>query len=345
MKSRIIIVVTLLGIIFLCCKTGNDFTRSKTKSYHKSLVKGFNFTGTSYEMTDFSTFSELKEIGSNWVSFSPFCYMINGKEGEVIDTFPRQWVGESVKGVSTYIDEAKKRGLKVLINPHIWVVDGTFTGDLKLNREERAVWQKSYSSYLLKWASTCEAKGVEMLSLGNELKTPVAQDKDYWYSLIKAIRKVYSGRLTYASNWDNVEQIPFWQELDVVSVNAYFPLSTARNPSEKEITAGWTKWVKVLTDLKEIYAKPVVFTELGYQTKTHCCAEPWDYTTSYEEDERCQELAFKAFFEVVLGSKSCDGVFIWKWYDKHDKHKHDSYSPQGKSAMKVIKNAFSGNKN
>jgi hypothetical protein len=41
------------------------------------------------------------------------------------------------------------------------------------------------------------------------------------------IRKIYTGKLTYAANWDDFDKVPFWKELDYIGIDAYFPLSDA----------------------------------------------------------------------------------------------------------------------
>lgn len=324
---------------FASCKRKIHVVEETDVIKSKDQIKGFNFTGTSYEIERFGAFDSLVALGSNYISFSPFSYMNNGREGRLVEKFPGQWTGESVKGISTYIDSAHSRGLKVLINPHIWIVDGTFTGDLDVNESERKIWQENYARFILKWAEISETKKVEMFSLGNELKTPIADDLEYWLALIKKIRRVYSGKLTYAANWDNLNKVSFWRELDVVSVNAYFPLSTSKIPRKKEIEEGWVKWKEQLKSIKNKYRKPLIFTEIGYESVEECCKEPWNYKSNYEANEECQANAFSVFFEDVMGSV-CDGVFIWKWYDVDDIHHSDKYSPQSKKSLDVIRKGF-----
>ena len=51
-----------------------------------------------------------------------------------------------------------------------------------------------------------------------------------WVELIEKVRTVYSGKLTYAANYDNYQDVGFWNHLDFIGINAYFPL---RNPTDK----------------------------------------------------------------------------------------------------------------
>ena len=303
--------------------------------------KGVNFTGTSYQITDFSSFDSLKLLGCDWVSFTPFSYMHAKNNPHLADTFPRQWYGESRPGIREQIDSAHARGLKVMVKPHIWIVGGGFTGDIDFSSDSKWIeWQNSYATHILDYAKLCEEKGADMLCIGNELKNPVRNSEAFWNALIDSIRMVYKGKLTYAANWDNYEQIPFWDKLDVIGINAYFPLSSKKDPTSKEVEKGWAKWKSGLRKLKSKTQKPIVFTELGYRAAKYCCDEPWDYSKKQADSDACQAEAYRAFFNQSFGQE-VDGVFIWKYFDHNDRHHHrDRYSPQGRKALAVIESNF-----
>ena len=50
----------------------------------------------------------------------------------------------------------------------------------------------------------CELQ-VEMICLGTELKHSYKLRTGYWRWLIDEARKIYDGKLTVATNWDNYE--------------------------------------------------------------------------------------------------------------------------------------------
>ncbi|MEM6723389.1 MAG: hypothetical protein AAF598_05080, partial [Bacteroidota bacterium] len=45
-----------------------------------------------------------------------------------------------------------------------------------------------------------------------------------WRTIIRSARQHYTGELTLAANFDNYREISFWDELDFIGINAYFPL-------------------------------------------------------------------------------------------------------------------------
>lgn len=56
--------------------------------------------------------------------------------------------------------------------------------------------------------------------------------------LIRQIRRVYHGPLTYAANWSGeYKQIRFWDALDYVGIQAYFPLRHGRQPFARHAAA------------------------------------------------------------------------------------------------------------
>lgn len=100
-----------------------------------------------------------------------------------------------------------------------------------------------------------------------------------WERMIADVRGVYGGRLTYAANFDNYMDVAFWPSLDVMGINAYFPLrSPSEEPTLEVLADGWDG---VFQDIEDTQADlgvgpmPVVFTELGYTRRAGCTTAPW----------------------------------------------------------------------
>ena len=106
--------------------------------------------------------------------------------------------------------------------------------------------------------------------------------EEEWRRLIAEVREVFHGPLTYAANFDQYHEVGFWDALDTMGINAYFPLRQtlhevdARELSEIQ-TQGWEEIFEGIADFqeKENLEKPVVFTELGYTRRRGSTLEPW----------------------------------------------------------------------
>jgi hypothetical protein len=103
---------------------------------------------------------------------------------------------------------------------------------------------------------------------------------DLWIGLIARLRAVYGGRLTFAANFDSFDQLGFWSHLDLLGINAYFPLRP--NLEAPRTVAGFTEsWgaildrIRAFREARGLGPMPTIFTELGYTFRRHSTVEPW----------------------------------------------------------------------
>ena len=105
-----------------------------------------------------------------------------------------------------------------------------------------------------------------------------------WRALIARIRRIYQGKLTYAANFDQYYEVGFWDALDLMSINAYFPLrNDLLDKYQEHLLEGLLikGWQNVFGEIDAFYKKqnlrsmPVVFSELGYTRRKNCTIEPW----------------------------------------------------------------------
>ena len=159
----------------------------------------------------------------------------------------------------------------------------------------------------------------------------------HWEKLIAKTRTHYSGKLGYAANFDNYQEVGFWHDLDFIGINAYFPLREAipdfvEDSLYAELKNGWEG---VFADIDSFRVrdslpdKPVIFTELGYLYRKNCTIRPWAGfgfsvvgKDSSEQllvwarqpvDRRERALAVDALREVVQKQKQpFQGILYWK---------------------------------
>ena len=133
------------------------------------------------------------------------------------------------------IASARSAGLEVILKPHVDVLDGTFRGDIQ--PADRAAWFQSYKLFIGIYADLAARSGVGYFSVGTELKS-LSGETESWKSVIDNVRGKFGGQLTYAANWDEVFQVQFWDALDIIGVDAYFPLSQKGETPTPESLAG-----------------------------------------------------------------------------------------------------------
>ncbi|GAC1604186.1 MAG: hypothetical protein NVS3B25_33310 [Hymenobacter sp.] len=287
-----------------------------------------------------------------WLSQTPFGWQDGLATPEIrVSTAAgrhRGYWGESDAGLVATARLGRQHRLKTLLKPHLWVRGSAsgWAGDIEMTRPaDWAAWFASYSAFMLHYARLAEAAHMEMLCVGTELvQTTGRAHEAAWRDVIRQVRQVYHGPLTYAANYDEYQQIPFWDALDYIGIQAYFPLSTQASPSLATLVAGWQPHLKALAQLQKKVGKPVIFTEIGYKTTADAANEPWKWPTRAETlppaDGDTQARCYEAMFRACWGLPWLKGMFIWKWYPgltaDGSARRHADFTPQHKPAEAVL---------
>jgi hypothetical protein len=83
---------------------------------------------------------------------------------------------------------------------------------------------------------------------------------------------------------DQYFDVDFWDRLDLMGINAYFPLRQGDLPEERTgdradlFRSRWSTILHEIDDIRRQQGVPdqrVLFTELGYVRRANCTIEPW----------------------------------------------------------------------
>ncbi|SFB87040.1 hypothetical protein SAMN04487907_101980 [Zunongwangia mangrovi] len=290
----------------------------------------------------------LKNVNANTVALMPFAFLQDLNSPELHFNHERQWWGERVDGVQQNIQVLQENGIKIMLKPQIWIWHGEFTGDLNMTSEEHwQTFENSYLEYILLYAELAEKEQISLFCIGTELYNFTEKRPEFWQKMIAEVRKVYSGKITYAENWDKVDQFELWDELDFIGVDAYFPVSESKDPTEAELIAGWKSHKKMLQQLSSTYKKQILFTEYGYRNVDFATKEPWQASTRRRGDqlpenlnEELQAKALQVIYDEFWQENWFAGGFLWKWHHDHERaggKQNDRFTPQNKLAEKTVK--------
>jgi hypothetical protein len=273
----------------------------------------------------------MKALGANAVSIVPYGFTRAPEDPTV------RYLGtdESDDRVLRTLEQAKRQGLRTILKPQLWA-PRRFTGDIVFQKPadfER--WWAGYRRWMLHQARVAALARADVLVIGTELGG-VTRHQEAWRRLIRDIRRIYPGPLTYAANWaGDFEEMPFWNALDLLGLNMYYPLASsgetprADSPRVKELR-------QKLAAMARRHRKPILFTEVGYAASTAAAAEPWK-----EEhgplDPAMQARCYEVLFEAFSKEPWLAGLFWWKW-PSHGQGAPDdpSFSPLGKPALGVL---------
>ncbi|MEO0650695.1 MAG: hypothetical protein AAFZ65_08455 [Planctomycetota bacterium] len=263
---------------------------------------------------------ELAEIGVNWVAIHPYASI--RADGEVrwrpLDpTAPPQWLERPIR-------EAHARGFGILIKPHLayWGSPFEWRGSIDFPEPaDRDRFWSTYSEWIVQLAATC--READAFAIGTELAL-LEGDVDQWRGLAGRVRERTDGLLTYAANWDTFERVAFWDALDCVGIQGYFPLAqgeeldaaAARLPNRERLVAAWDPHFQAMYRVHQRTGKPVVFTEVGFTQSSMAAVEPWSAhreqtELALETQRRCLEATLLA---IEASEEWFRGAFLWKCF-------------------------------
>ena len=343
-------IIPAIIFLFFLAAPGSAADKQKGVNYHPTWRGAMEMINES--AYDQVAHENMLSMGINWLALNVTAY-----QGDLADTRIRldtERVGAdgvpffltpSDEEISFAIRRAHRSGVKVMLKPYVTTLtsfsdSGTWHGMIGsafTTDEQWREWFASYSSFILHYASLAQETGVDQLCIGTELAATVEREKE-WRGIIAAVRKVYRGPITYAAHHLSMERIRWWDQLDYIGLDAYFPLSNKNDPTLAELKEGWQPHLERIAALAAKWSKPVLFTELGYASVDGASRAPWAMDSGRPVDEREQADLYQAFFEEVYPQPWLAGVYWWVWYPRLDMNLPDkNFQPTNKPAEKILK--------
>jgi hypothetical protein len=290
---------------------------------------------------------EAQAMGANWIAVTPFGRVANVSGTGVDLTFEAPFE-RNRWDVARAVQMAHAHGLRVMLVPHLWVESGEWRGFIDPRSDEGwARWAEDYERFARVWAEVAEGTHAEMFSVGVELHTWVTTARAASFArVVSAIRRIYHGLLTYSANWDDVDDTVIVGDIDVVGINAFYPLAEVRGASEATLLQGGRRVRERVHALAETWGKPVLFTETGYTSRADPAVRPWEWPetmSGVRVDEQAQAAAYRALVAPLLEEPDFAGFFVWRVYANPDDVSQEApwgFSPRGKLAELVVRDAF-----
>lgn len=266
-----------------------------------------------------ASMQSLLKSNIEWVAVLPYFYQEseNSKNINVPDS-----IGNWSRRDSTFINNIHKLHEKeffVMLKPHLWMNSGWRSNINFDDKGDWDIWFENYRIISLHYALLAKNTNVDLFCIGTELQSSLKAKPKKWLSLIKEIKSIYKGKITYAANWDDgFEFSEFWNELDYIGIQAYYPLTKHKNPILEEIKQGWNIHLEKLKAISNKLDKKIIFTEIGYRSDVSATIKPWEWGSFSErlhtkKSDKTQLLAYQALYEKVWNEPWLAGVFPWEW--------------------------------
>ena len=258
------------------------------------------------------TMAKLKDLGVNWITIHPYAHIHS--DGTVGGRYVRHMYDEP-QWLKRPIAEARRLDLKIMIKPHIsyWGSPFDWRGEIEFDTSEQ--WKRFFETYR-QWVTMVArlSKDADAFVVGTELDRTVHHEQE-WRTIIKAVRREFDGPVTYAANWDSYKDIEFWDALDVIGIQAYFPLIKHDGiPTTDELERGWARIMENLTAFADKHERRILFAELGYNRSKDAARRPWSYREGGKNAELVQKRCLDAALQAVKDSDDVVGAFLWKWF-------------------------------
>ncbi len=261
-----------------------------------------------------ASLDSLVKLNVNAIAVVPYTFMRDPEKVTALPIPDRKGM-EHDAGVIHTSEMARERGLRVMLKPQIWVGRDSWPGDIRFGTD--AEWTEffgHYGQWILHYAELAETHKMDALCIGTELRHTTLERPDDWRRLIREIRKVYSGRLTYAANWgDEFEGITFWDALDVIGLNNYYPLSERAEATDQELLGSARYWFRMAARVSDRYDRPIWLTETGFRSVTAPWVSPHAEAGEREPSDTDQARAYRALLTAAGECDRLTGIFIWKW--------------------------------
>jgi hypothetical protein len=292
-----------------------------------------------------TSLENLKITGTEWVSLIVTWYQDNVSSTEIDNDSNRTPTGDSLIHA---INKIHSLNMSVMLKPTVdlQVQNGNWRGSIYFDSEDEwDAWFSSYERFILHYADLAEKNNVEQFCVGVEYKGTVHREYN-WRDIIEKVRERYTGPITYASNWDNYKNINWWDALDFVSIDAYFPLTNKADPTVDELKNGWEKWENEIEEFQESVNKQIIFTEIGYCSRDGTNIKPYDYWTLGSVDLQEQADCYNATFQTFWGKPWLAGIYWWMWDSNPEVGgpSDKSYTTYRKPAESIVKEYYCAEK-
>jgi len=311
----------------------------------------------------------IQKVGVNWVTLNMSFCQSNFYSRKLFLDFEFS-TGELE--LSEMVKNLHAHGIKVLFKPCLTPLDGAWMGNIdfpeckQIQGLESTYWYEWFDSFIQAekyFAELAERIGMDAMIIGAEYYGTEGQD-DAWRNVIKEIRNLYSGPITYEFMPSSHQRfkLSWFDELDFLSYS-YYPAACPPNgtPPNARTNSDYSveqmkeylsvQCSKIEEVCKKFGNKPIAFTEYGVRSAHGCIMRPYDYLwdTYYDGEEQANymEASFQTFWDIPQWM----GFFWWKWDETQNRPHYygdpggnKGFTVQGKPAEKVLKHWVAKNK-
>jgi hypothetical protein len=242
------------------------------------------------------------------VTFPFFTY---GLTSDTVYAKPK--VTPSSSHIAIFLAAAAKAHIRVTLRPVLnegaLVAQNPQAWRGSIEPQDRAAWFRSYRKLLLPYVAAAQAGHAATFVLGTELVS--LEGAPQWPGLVRSLRSVYSGQLTYDENYDAFAADTANPPVPSHDVDAYPQLGLPDSASVARLTWSWDAWLGAhpLSVRREL-----TLSEVGIDAVAGSYQDPWAWLSRATApiDTRVQTAWFQAVCNAVSAEQIGGGIYWWE---------------------------------
>ncbi|ERI94438.1 hypothetical protein HMPREF1982_01074 [Clostridiales bacterium oral taxon 876 str. F0540] len=313
----------------------------------RMFMKGFTF-GWMAKRGEYKTeqtiesLKKLKETGTEWIALAFDIRQENFYSTKIYFDY-----GYTVtdREIALLIDKAHDMGFKVCLKPVINLNDGLWRARITFPDDNNYwdEWFDSYNNLIGHYAEIAEETKCEMFCIGCEM-IGTERKSEHWRNVIKSIRNLYSGLITYNANHGKESEIDWLDEVDIIGTSAYYPVAEKPGDCEENMMVKWKEAKENLYKIHKKFNKPILFIEIGCRSAFGCASMPWDWQEDFPYDEDEQAMFYSSAMKSFWDEEWFCGFFWWDWkhnlYNLEEAKQNRDFCIYGKKAEGILKDWY-----
>ena len=281
--------------------------------------------------------TNMRGIGVDTVAINVWEFQDN--ENSTVITPDYSLYSSSEASLRHAIQKAHGLGMNVILKPNVDLRNGNWRSFINPS----AAWFSAYDTFIRKYATIAQEEGVHMMSIGTEFGNAQTWTSN-WRGIASSARSVYGGQLTYSANHGSEQDVAWWDAMDQIGIDAYYPLSTNSNPTLATLKSAWNSRANSIGSWLSSTGldKKILFTEVGYRSVVGAAAAPWDWSSGGAVDLQLQANCYEALLSELSGRNWFNGAMWWNWETNPSAGglTDNGFTPQGKPASQVLRNYY-----
>lgn len=242
------------------------------------------------------------------VTFPFFTY---GPASDTVYAKPR--ITPSARHIAIFLRTAAKAHIRATLRPVLnedaLVARNPQAWRGSIEPQNRAAWFRSYHKLMLPYAAAAQAGHAATFVLGTELVS--LEGTPQWASLVRSLRSVYQGQLTYDENQDEFASGTADPPVPTHNIDAYPQFALPDSASVARLTSSWDAW---LGTHPMSVRRELTLSEIGIDAVAGSYQDPWNWQSTARApiDTHVQAAWFQAVCNAVSAERIGGGIYWWE---------------------------------